>query len=52
MEEEQFDDEDEIHCMEDKANAAFLMLAAYKESLLRDKTSQEWDKEAVLQAED
>ena len=35
MEGKQFEeDEDEIHCMEDKGNAAFLTLAEYKESLL------------------
>jgi len=34
MEEELFDEEDEIHCMEDKGNVAFLTLAAYEESLL------------------
>lgn len=49
MEEEQFEEEDEIHCMEDKGSAAFLTLAAYEESLLQDQTSQEWDKEALLQ---
>ena len=52
MEEEQFDEEDEIHCMEDKGSVAFLTLTAYEESLLRDQTSQEWDREAVLQIED
>ena len=34
MEEEQFEDEDEIHCMEDKGSAAFLTLSAYEESLM------------------
>jgi len=34
MEEEEFEEEDEIHCMEDKGSAAFLTLAAYEESLL------------------
>ena len=48
MEEEQFDEEDEIHCIEDKGSATFLTLAAYEESLLRDQTSQEWDREAIL----
>jgi len=53
MEEEQFDEEDEIHCMEDKGSAAFLTLAfltlaAYEESLLRDQNNQEWDREVVL----
>jgi len=52
MEEEQFDEEDEINCMEDKGSVAFLTLAAYEESLLKDQTSQEWDKEVVLQTED
>lgn len=52
MEEEQFDEEDEIHCMEDKGSAAFLTLVAYEESLLKDQTTQEWDGEAVLQTED
>ena len=32
MEEEQFEeDEDEIHCMEDKGSAAFLTLAKYEQ---------------------
>ena len=35
--------------MEDKGSAAFLTLTAYEESLLQDQTSQEWDREAVLQ---
>ena len=51
MEEEQFEEEDEIHCMEDKGSAAFLTLVAYKESLLRDQTSQKWNREAVLQTD-
>ena len=35
MEGEQFEeDEDEIHCMEDKGNVAFLTLAEYEQSLL------------------
>ena len=34
MEEEQLDEEDGIHCMEDKGNVAFLTLVAYEESLL------------------
>jgi len=49
LEEEQFEEEDEIHCMEDKGNAAFFMLNGCEESLLQDQTSQEWDREAVLQ---
>ena len=48
MEEEQIEDEDEIHCMEDKGSAAFLTLTAYEESLLQDQTSQRWDREAIL----
>lgn len=44
MEEEQFEDEDEIHCMEDKGSATFFTLAAYEESLLQDQISQEWDR--------
>jgi len=52
MEDEQFDEEDEIHYMEDKGSAAFLTLAAYEESLLQDQTNQEWGKETVLQTED
>lgn len=46
--EEQFEEDDEIQCMEDKGSAAFLILAAYEESLLQDQTSQEWDREVVL----
>lgn len=49
MEEEQFEEEDEIHCMEDKGNAAFFTLAPYEESLLQDQISQKWDREAILQ---
>lgn len=41
MEEEQFEEEDEIYCMEDKGNATFLTLAAYEETLLQDQTSRE-----------
>ena len=48
MEEEQFEDEDEIHCMEDKGSAAFLTLAAYEESLLQEQDSEEWGREVVL----
>ena len=52
MEEEQLEeDEDEINCMEDKGNAALLTLAAYEESVLQQQDSQEWDREAILQAE-
>ena len=35
MEEEQFEEEDEIHCIEDKGNVALLTLASYEESLLQ-----------------
>ena len=49
MEEEQFEeDEDEIHCMEDKGSAAFFTLDAYEESLWQEQDSQEWDREAIL----
>ena len=48
MEEEQIEDEDEIHCMEDKGSDAFLTLAEYEDSLLQDQDSLEWDKEAIL----
>ena len=49
-EEEQFEeDEDEIHCMEDKGSASFLTLAEYEQSLLQEKNSQEWDTGVVLQ---
>jgi len=49
MEEEQFEEEDEIHCMENKGSAAFLTLAEYEEALIQNQTSQEWDREVVLQ---
>ena len=49
MEEEHFEEEDEIRCMEDKGSATFLTLVAYEESLLQDQNSQRWDREAVLQ---
>ena len=32
MEEEQFEEDDEIHCLEDKRSASFLTLASYEES--------------------
>ncbi len=48
MEEEHFEEEDEIHCMEDKSIDACLTLAEYEEALLQDQTSQEWDREAIL----
>jgi len=49
MEEEQFEEDDEIHGMEDKGSATFLTKAAYENSLFNDQISQEWDGEAVLQ---
>ena len=49
MKEEQFEDEDEIHYMEDKGSVAFFTLAAYEESLLQEQDSQQWDREAFLQ---
>jgi len=49
MEDEQIEDEDEIHCMEDKCSDAFLTFDAYEESLLQEKDSQRWDIEAILQ---
>lgn len=52
MEEEQFEDGDEIHCMEGKGSTAFLTLAAYEESLLQEQDNQEWDREAILQNEE
>ena len=36
MEEEQIEDEDEIHCMEDKGSVAFLTLSEYEDSLLQE----------------
>ena len=48
MEEEQFKEDDEIHCMEDKGSVAFFILAAYEESLLQEQDNQEWDREVVL----
>jgi len=38
--------------MEDKGNATFFTLAAYEQSLLQEKDSQEWDREAILQTEE
>ena len=52
MEEEQFEEDDEIHCMEDKGNAPFLNLDAYERSLFNFHISQEWNGEAVIQTED
>lgn len=51
MGEEQFEeDEDEIHCLEDKGSAAFLTLAEYEESLLQEQNNQRWDTGVVLQS--
>ena len=44
------EDGHEIHSMEDKGSAAFLTLAEYEESLLREKNSQRWDSGVVLQS--
>lgn len=52
MEEEQFEEDDEVHCMEDKGSANLLIKAAYEKSLFNDQISQEWDGEAVLQIVD
>ena len=52
MEEEQFEEDDEIHYLEDKGSASFLTLAAYEESLFNDQISQGWDDGVVLQADD
>jgi len=48
MEEEQFEEDDEIHCLEDKGNASFLTSSAYEKSLFNDQISQEWGGEAIL----
>lgn len=51
MEGEQFEEEeDEIHCMEDKGSAVFLTLVEYEESLQQEKNKQGWDTDAVLQS--
>lgn len=52
MEEEKLEEEDEIHCMENKGSTTFFTLATYEESLLQDQTSQEWDREVVLQTDE
>lgn len=50
MEEKQFgEDEDEIHCMEDKDNAPFFTLVEYEQYLLQEQNSQKWDRGTVLQ---
>jgi len=51
MEGEQYEEEeDEIHCMEDKGSAAFLTLAEYEESFLQEQNKQRWDSSAILQS--
>lgn len=50
--EEQFEEEDEIHSMEDKGSAPFLTKAAYAKSLFKGQINQEWDRGVVLQTED
>eukprot|EP00253_Pinus_taeda_P036066 PITA_36066 len=52
IEEEQFEEDDVIHCFEDKGSAPFLTFVAYEKSLFSDQISQEWNGEAVIQAED
>ena len=52
IEEEQFEEDDEIHFLEDKGSASFLTTTAYEKSLFNDQISQDWDGEAVLQIED
>ena len=52
MEEEQFEKDDEIHCLEDIGSASFLTLASYEKSLFNDQISQEWDGRAVLHTDD
>lgn len=52
MDEDQHEEDDEIHCLEDKGSASFLTLVAYEESLSKDQNSQEWDGGAVLQTDD
>jgi len=36
MEEEKFEEDDEIHCMEDKVSASFFTAATYEKSLFND----------------
>ena len=52
VEEEQFEEDDEIHCLEDKGNASFLTSAAYAKSLCNDQINQECDDESILQTVD
>ena len=51
MEEEQFEEDDEIHYLEDKGSASFFTSTTYEKSLFNDQINQEWDGEAVLQIE-
>jgi len=39
VEEEQFEEDDEIHYLEDKGNASFLTSTAYENSLFNDQSS-------------
>ena len=52
MEEEQFEEDDEIHCLEDRDTASFLTSAAYEKSLCNDQISEEWDGKSILQTVD
>lgn len=52
MEEEKFEEDDEIHCLEDKGIASFLTSAAYEKSLFNDQINQVWDGEAVIKTTD
>lgn len=52
MEEEQFEEDDEIHCLEDNGSASFFTSATYENSLFNDQISQEWDGGAILQTDD
>lgn len=49
MEEEQFEEDEEIHCLEDKGSASFFTLTTYEKSLFNDPIIQEWDGGVVLQ---
>jgi len=52
MEEEKFEEDEEIHCMEDKCSASLLTLSSYEKSLFNDQISQEWYGGAVLETGD
>jgi len=52
MEEEKFEEDDEIHCLEDKVNASFFTSTTYERSLCNNQISQEWDGKAILQTVD